>query len=69
MTTKKRAAKPSTSGNSIYGKQRLISYVVDWDIPKNIKWEQLDHVAYAFAEPNEKGELGSYTDSNLKASK
>lgn len=51
-----------------YGKQRLITYVVDWEVPKNIKWNKIDHIAYAFAEPNAKGELKSYTSSNLKSS-
>lgn len=53
--------------SNIYGKHRLISYVVDWEIPKTINWDQMDHVAYAFAEPNESGALESYSDSNLKS--
>ncbi|GAA5811790.1 hypothetical protein MFLAVUS_005233 [Mucor flavus] len=46
---------------------KLVAYVVDWDIPKSIRWDHLDHIAYAFAEPNENGELESYSGNNLKA--
>ncbi|KAI7894397.1 glycoside hydrolase [Mucor mucedo] len=60
-------AKKTDSASDIYGKHRLISYVVDWEIPETIKWDQMDHIAYAFAEPNESGELKSYTDSNLES--
>lgn len=48
---------------------KLVAYVVDWDIPKSIRWDHLDHIAYAFAEPNENGDLESYSGSNLKSGK
>lgn len=61
--------KKSSVASNVYGKHRLISYVVDWEIPKTINWDQMDHIAYAFAEPNESGKLESYSDSNLKSRK
>jgi GH18 family chitinase len=51
--------------NDMYGKHRLVTYVVDWEIP-TINWDQLDHIAYAFAEPNSEGTLESFTESSLK---
>lgn len=67
MTTITSIKKSSVSKSKIFGKQRLVTYIVDWEVPKNIPWDKLDHIAYAFAEPNANGELGSYTDSNLKS--
>ncbi|KAI9473935.1 MAG: glycoside hydrolase superfamily [Benjaminiella poitrasii] len=55
------------STKSIYGKHRLITYIVDWEVPESINWDQFDHVAYAFAEPDKNGKLESYTSSNLKS--
>jgi chitinase len=52
--------------SKIYGKHKLISYVVDWEIPKTIPWKKMDHVAYAFAEPSKDGTLGSFTPEYLK---
>lgn len=51
--------------NDMYGKHRLVTYVVDWEIPSVINWDQLDHVAYAFAEPDSEGTLESFTKENL----
>ncbi|KAI7907571.1 glycoside hydrolase superfamily [Cokeromyces recurvatus] len=56
-----------SSSKNIYGKHKLITYIVDWDIPHNIKWDLFDHVSYAFAEPNKNGELKSFSGSNLKS--
>lgn len=58
--------KRGTSIKHMYGKHRLVTYVVDWEIPKSINWKQLDHIAYAFAEPDSKGTLKSFTKGNLK---
>jgi chitinase len=66
-TSIKKSSSVSKRTSKIYGKQRLVTYIVDWEVPKNIKWDKLDHVAYAFAEPNANGELASYTESNLKS--
>lgn len=71
LTTAKKSNKNDSSStltaSKIYGKHRLSAYVVDWEIPKSIQWNKLDHIVYAFAEPNEKGELKSFTDSTLKS--
>lgn len=69
VTTKRSAVKKSssTSSSSSYGDHRLITYVVDWEVPESISWDKLDHIAYAFAEPNSKGDLESFTASNLKS--
>ncbi|KAI8063346.1 glycoside hydrolase superfamily [Gilbertella persicaria] len=50
-----------------YGKHRLVSYVVDWEIPKSINWSLMDHVVYAFAEPDVHGNLKEITSSSLKS--
>lgn len=59
----------TAQNRKIYGKHRLTTYVVDWEVPKSIQWHKLDHIAYAFAEPNAKGELKSYTAGTLKSGK
>lgn len=69
FANKKSIVKYSGTSSNIYGKHRLISYVVDWEVPKKIKWDQMDHIAYAFAEPNESGKLESFSDDNLKSGK
>ncbi|KAI8889545.1 glycoside hydrolase family 18 protein [Backusella circina FSU 941] len=61
------ASSASCATSKIYGKHNLISYVVDWEIPKNIPWDKMDHVAYAFAEPSKDGTLGSFTPDYLKS--
>lgn len=71
-TTKKHATKSSSvsaASADIYGKHRLIAYVVDWEIPSTVNWDKVDHVAYAFAEPDATGALKSFTDSLLKKCK
>lgn len=71
-TTKKHATKSSSvsaAAADIYGKHRLIAYVVDWEIPSTVNWDKVDHVAYAFAEPDANGALKSFTDSLLKKCK
>ncbi|KAI8881284.1 glycoside hydrolase family 18 protein [Backusella circina FSU 941] len=50
----------------IYGEHRLIAYVVDWDIPKHIPWGKLDHIAYAFAVPDEHGNLVEFDKEQLR---
>ncbi|KAI8091858.1 glycoside hydrolase [Thamnidium elegans] len=50
----------------IYGSHQLITYVVDWDIPTSIPWDKLDHIAYAFAVPNQQGELTQFDEVQLK---
>lgn len=68
-TTKKHTTKStsvSAASADIYGKHRLIAYVVDWEIPSTVNWDKVDHVAYAFAEPDANGALKSFTDSLLK---
>lgn len=54
---------------AIASSQKLIAYVVDWEVPKNIQWKKLDHIVYSFAEPNSHGVLESITSSNLKSRK
>lgn len=61
------SAQVTAQNSKIYGKHRLTTYVVDWEVPKSIQWNKLDHIAYAFAEPNAKGELKSYTAGTLKS--
>lgn len=71
-TTKHKTTKHKTTKHSatkIYGKHRLIAYVVDWEVPSTISWSKFDHVAYAFAEPDANGALKSFTDSVLKKCK
>lgn len=71
-TTKHKTTKHKTtkhSATNIYGKHRLIAYVVDWEVPSTISWSKFDHVAYAFAEPDANGALKSFTDSVLKKCK
>lgn len=57
----------SSSKKLSYGSHRLITYIVDWDVPSTINWGKLDHVTYAFAEPNAEGKLESITSTNLKS--
>lgn len=59
----------AASSKKSYGKHKVISYVVDWEVPKKINWSKLDHVAYAFAEPDKTGSLKSFTSSTLKSCK
>jgi chitinase len=57
----------AATSKKIYGKHKLISYVIDWEVPKKINWSQLDHIAYSFAEPDKTGSLKSFTSSTLKS--
>ena len=57
---------PNTSSLT-FPNHKVVAYVLDWDIPKNIKWDKLDHIAYAFAEPNANGVLKGFDGSNLKS--
>lgn len=38
------------------------------DIPKVIPWEKLDHIAYAFAIPDARGELSLFDEAQLEKS-
>jgi chitinase len=49
--------------------KKLIAYVVDWEVPKNIQWSKLDNIVYSFVEPNAEGALESFTSSNLRSRK
>ncbi|GAN02249.1 chitinase [Mucor ambiguus] len=49
-----------------YGSHQLITYVVDWDVPKVIPWSKLDHIAYAFAVPDRHGELTMFDAEQLQ---
>lgn len=49
----------------IYGSHQLVTYVVDWDVPKVIPWSKLDHIAYAFAVPDQDGELTLFNETQL----
>ncbi|PHZ10037.1 uncharacterized protein RHIMIDRAFT_205883 [Rhizopus microsporus ATCC 52813] len=63
-TTKKT---PTTHAHQkAYPKHKIVAYVLDWDTPKNIVWNKLDHIVYAFAEPNVKGDLKNFDGNNLK---
>lgn len=63
-TTKKT---PTTHAHQkAYPKHKIVAYVLDWDTPKNIAWNKLDHIVYAFAEPNAKGDLKNFDGNNLK---
>ncbi|KAI8370835.1 glycoside hydrolase superfamily [Choanephora cucurbitarum] len=58
----KRAASKKT-----YGKHRLIAYVVDWELPKSVNWNLLDHVVYSFSEPDAQGNMKGFTSSSLQS--
>ncbi|KAI9303931.1 glycoside hydrolase superfamily [Cunninghamella echinulata] len=45
---------------------RLQAYVADWDIPKTIAWDKLDHILYAFAVPDQSGKLGKFNEKKLQ---
>lgn len=66
-TTKKASVKKVNDKS--YPNHKVIAYVLDWDIPKNIQWSKLDHIAYAFAEPDAKGNLKGFESGNLKSGK
>ncbi|KAI9266938.1 glycoside hydrolase superfamily [Sporodiniella umbellata] len=67
--TKKVAKKnpKKTNSDKSYPKHKIVAYVLDWDIPKNVKWGEVDHLAYAFAEPDVKGNLKNFDSHNLKS--
>ncbi|KAI8969004.1 glycoside hydrolase superfamily [Mycotypha africana] len=54
------------ASTQIYGNHHLIAYVVDWDFTNEIPWRKLDHIAYAFAVPDENGNLKGYQESQLQ---
>ncbi|KAG1147670.1 hypothetical protein G6F37_005651 [Rhizopus arrhizus] len=64
-TTKKASVKKVNDKS--YPNHKVIAYVLDWDIPKNVQWSKLDHIAYAFAEPDAKGNLKGFESGNLKS--
>jgi chitinase len=66
-TTKKASVKKVNDKS--YPNHKVIAYVLDWDIPKNVQWSKLDHIAYAFAEPDAKGNLKGFESGNLKSGK
>ncbi|KAI8642510.1 glycoside hydrolase superfamily, partial [Parasitella parasitica] len=49
-----------------YGSHQLITYVVDWDVPKVIPWSKIDHIAYAFAVPDRHGDLKMFDEEQLQ---
>ncbi|KAI7872659.1 glycoside hydrolase superfamily [Spinellus fusiger] len=54
-----------TLASAAYGSQRLTAYVVEWSLPKEIPWEMLDHIAYAFAIPDQHGRLTHFNHQIL----
>ncbi|KAG1054949.1 hypothetical protein G6F43_003063 [Rhizopus delemar] len=49
----------------IFGSHKLVAYIVDWDLPRTIYWDKLDHVSYAFAVPNKEGDLNGFNKTQL----
>ncbi|EIE91459.1 hypothetical protein G6F46_010811 [Rhizopus delemar] len=69
-TTKHTSSNKKNTPNAsslTFPNHKVVAYVLDWDIPKNIKWDKLDHIAYAFAEPNANGVLKGFDGNNLKS--
>ncbi|CAO3625462.1 unnamed protein product [Cunninghamella echinulata] len=58
-----KSAKPIPSPASL---PRLQAYVTDWDLPKTIAWDKLDHILYAFAVPDQSGKLGKFNEKQLQ---
>ncbi|SAM05821.1 hypothetical protein [Absidia glauca] len=44
---------------------KLSAYVTDWALPSKIAWSKLDHVYYAFSEPDKSGALGQFDKNQL----
>lgn len=53
----------------VHNLEKNVLYVHIQDIPKSIPWEKLDHIAYAFAVPNQQGELTQFDEAQLRKSK
>ncbi|CAO3609811.1 unnamed protein product [Cunninghamella blakesleeana] len=45
---------------------RLQAYVTDWAFPTSIAWNKLDHILYAFAVPDSKGNIGQFNEKQLQ---
>ncbi|KAI7851020.1 glycoside hydrolase superfamily [Circinella umbellata] len=46
---------------------KLTAYVADWEVPKSIPWNKLDHINYAFAVPDRQGKLSQFNPNQLKS--
>ncbi|KAI8338703.1 glycoside hydrolase superfamily [Chlamydoabsidia padenii] len=59
--------KPAHHPENVASRVKLSAYIVDWELPSKIAWSKLDHVYYAFAEPDRTGALGQFDKNQLRS--
>ncbi|GAB5589666.1 hypothetical protein Unana1_04566 [Umbelopsis nana] len=61
------AALMAVANAAASSRPNLYAYIVDWEIPKDIQWSKVDHVIYAFAEPDQQGKLTNFDSQQLQS--